>query len=175
MAMKPPPPQGTPAGPPAANAKPPPSPGVKKAQRVMILVGLAVLALVVAYTVGRVQTASHVTEAKRQVEQIDKSQKQTKGQLDSEKALVDQLEARRRLHMALLAMDQRNFGIADQHMQAAAKLLARSKPAAGTDLDKLRGEVASFKLVATEDLAGQRQKILDMVHRFDELVPPEKP
>ncbi len=141
----------------------------------MILGALGVLALAVAYTVGRVQTASHVTEAKHQVEQIDKSQKQTKGQLDSEKSLVDQLEARRRLHLALLAMDQRNFGIADQHMRAAAKLLGESQPAAGSDLSKLQQKVQSFKLVATEDLAGQRQKILDMVHSFDELVPPAKP
>lgn len=139
----------------------------------LILIALFVLALAVAYTVGRVQTASHITAAKHQVEQIGKSQKQTKSQLDSEKALVDQLEARRRLHMALLAMDQRNFGIADQDMNAAAKLLARSKPAG--DLAKLQQQVAGFKLVATEDLAGQRQKILDMVHRFDQLVPPEKP
>jgi len=141
----------------------------------LILGGLGVLALVVAYTVGRVQTASHITEAKQKVEQIDKSQKQTKGQLDSEKAIVKQLEARRRLHMALLALDQRNFGIADQHMHAAAKLLGESQPAAGSDLAKLQQKIQSFKLVATEDLAGQRQKILDMAHSFDDLVPPAKP
>lgn len=175
MAMKPPPPAGGPANAPEAKPKPPPSPARKKAQRVLIVLALFVLALAVAYTVGRVQTASHVTEAKQKVQQIDKSQKQTRSQLDSEKALVDRLEARRRLHLALLAMDQRNFGIADQHMHVAARLLARSKPAAGSDLAKLQHRVAAFKLVATEDLAGQRQKILDLVHRFDELVPPAKP
>lgn len=133
------------------------------------------LVLVVAYTVGRVQTASHVTEAEKKVDKAHETQKQTSTQLDSEKALVDRLEARRRLHLALLALDQRNFGIADAHMGAAAKLLARSQPAADSDLGKLEKQVGAFKLVATEDLAGQRQKILDMAHRFDELVPPAKP
>ncbi len=172
--MKPPPPAGAPGAAPAPEAKPP-SPAKKKAQRFLILTALAVLALAVAYTVGRVQTASHVTEAQHKVEQIDKSQKHTQSRLDSETALVDQLEARRRLHMTLLALDQRNFGIASEHMHAAAKLLAKSNPPPGSALAKLEQQVSGFKLVATEDLAGQRQKILDMIHTFDQLVPPAKP
>lgn len=93
---------------------------------------------------------------------------------DIERGKVARLEARRRLHLAMIALDEKNFGIANDHVAAArAHLLA----AEGSDneLGKLAGELEQMKIVAADDVTEPRNKLLAWIKRIDELMPPAKP
>lgn len=79
---------------------------------------------------------------------------------------LQRFEARRRLHLALLALEQRNYGIAQQEVAAAASLLKVAALGEPT-LEELARSVAAFKLVAGDDLAVQQKALLAFVQRFD--------
>ncbi len=83
---------------------------------------------------------------------------------------IAQLEARRQLHLALLALDERNFGIAQQHLAQAGTLL--SAPGTPADVSTLGGQVKALTVVAAGDIGQQRAQLLDLARRFDVLVPP---
>jgi hypothetical protein len=151
---------------------------VLKSKRVLAAVAGGVLvALLVAYGVGRVQGCSQVQQAEGKAQEAESAKQsattELKTQLDQTRRRVDLLEGRRHLHLALLAMDKRNFGIAQSHLQNANKLLKRGAQE-GSEEAKLHGRVEQLILVATEDFAPQRQKVLDVIEAFDALVPPDK-
>jgi hypothetical protein len=143
-----------------------------------IFVSVALVCVGAAYGVGRMQTAGKIDEANKRALAAESASasaaSSVRMQLEIEKAIVSRLEARRRLHQAVIALDERNFGTAQEHLAAAKTLLASAK---GTDpeLAKLSADIDALKLVATEDVGEQRTKVLAIVKRLDELVPPAKP
>ena len=144
-------------------------------KKVAIVGGVALATLATAYGVGRLQGAANTRAADERAQgEVDKRE-QTEGALASEKARVQRLEARRRLHLALLALDDRNFGIAQEHVTAAGKLLTASAPEKDSELSKLASEITSEKLVATEDLGVQRGRLVGWARRMDAAMPPLKP
>ncbi len=131
----------------------------------LIAIGVLSVAVLSAYGFGRLQASSLLDEANQHVEaEKQKSQQQTDALL--------RLEARRRLHLCLLAMENRNFGIAQTHLETAGRLLQKSHPNA--ELAEVANQIAKHKLVATENLSAERKRILEWVAKFDELVPPKK-
>ena len=86
------------------------------------------------------------------------------------KDLLLRFEARRLLGQAQDALDARNFGIAQQQVQLASRLLASSHPS--TELSPLSESLAKYQPVVTQDLAGQRQQIATWIGQLDAQLPP---
>lgn len=167
---------------PAAPEKPAPkppaaAPAAKSStlKKALIGAGVGLFTLLAAYGVGRMQGTQTAKQAEKRAEEAAAERQQTKETLAGEQARVERLEARRRIHLALLALDDRNFGIAQEHVSAAAKLLEKSAPQADSELAKLATELSTEKLVATEDVGVQRRKLIGWARRLDEAMPPLKP
>lgn len=98
---------------------------------------------------------------------------------DEARQQIGHLEARRQLHLALLALDERNFGIAQRHLGEAGRLLSPADETRfssnGGELARLGQQIAAANLVAAADMGQQRAQLLDFVRRFDVLVPPPLP
>jgi hypothetical protein len=137
--------------------------GVKRA---LILLAVVAAATGIAYGAGRLQTASRIDAAEQQAQQAQ----QARASLE---ARVLRLEARRRLHLALIQLEERNFGSAEEHLKAAAAQLGQSKPEG--ELEQLRAHLAQARLKASDDIAAQRVWIIAWATRFDALMPPAAP
>lgn len=93
---------------------------------------------------------------------------------DIERGKVARLEARRRLHLASLALDEKNFGIAQEHLTAARGHLLAAK-GSDNDVTKLAAELDTLKIAAADDVNEPKQKILGWTKRLDDLMPLAKP
>lgn len=144
--------------------------GTGRFKRALIVLLVVAASIGIAYGAGRLQTASAVSSAEEQASQAQQGRSAAEAQLAQVQA---RLEARRRLHLALLQLEERNFGTAEQHLTAAAALLGKSKPEG--ELEQLRVAVAGARLKASDDVAAQRSKIAGWITRFDVLVPPAAP
>ena len=91
--------------------------------------------------------------------------------LEIERGKVARLEGRRRLHLALVALEDRNFGIAQEQLGAARTSFVGAS-GADPELAKIATELEAYKVVATDDVGEQRKKLLDWCRRVDNLMPP---
>ncbi len=163
--------QGTPGLP--ETRDPEPDAARSKWKKRLIIAGVAVGLLLASYVTGRLQTHSAIGTAEHATEQAKTESTRAHTSAETAKQLVDRLEGRRHLDLALRQIDHRNFGTAADELRAAAALLQRSQPTG--DLDKLAKDLSAYRLIATEDVNKQREQVLAMVDRFDQLVPPAKP
>lgn len=145
------------------------SPWKAKLKRITVYTGASLAALAAAYGVGRFQTSNAIDAADQKTAEIARARTATEQTLAEERNTIKKLEARRHMHLAMLSLDKRNFGIAQEHLDHAARLLAGH--AAG-ELENIRAGLAATKLLATEDLETQRTKLLDATKRFDGALPP---
>jgi hypothetical protein len=127
---------------------------------IVAAIGLALAAI--AYGVGRLQTAQRLEAAH---ERIDG--------LEQRLLRIHQLEARRHLDLALAALDQRNYGIAEKHLVSATRRLKKSKPGPDSELATLTKRIGETNLVPAAEFSEQRKQVHQFIERFDELVPPE--
>lgn len=148
--------------------------GLKQWQQILIWLGVIVVSSGVSYAVGRVQTAKQIEVAEAKATSSEQQAQARSKDVKAEQATVQRLEARRRMHLMLLAIDERNFGIARQHQQAVARLLEASQPPPESDLGKLTRDIAAFRLVATEDLGAPRATVLSWSRQFDKALPPRE-
>lgn len=139
-------------------------------QKNLIWLGVVTLTGLSSYIAGRVQMTTHIDAAKAETKASEQKAAQQKGEADQRARIITRLEARRQLHLMLLALDARNFGIAKAHQAKAAALLKQSQ--AEGELAQLASDIDKLELVATEDLSTQRRKVLDWVKRFDQIQPP---
>lgn len=113
-----------------------------------------------------------MNELRAQLGEVQKvaqsSQMQLSKQLESEKRHCLALEARRSLDQAVVALDARNFGIAEKQVQKASHWLVAAH--AEPRLAELAKTLETFHLVATEDLGPQRKQLADWVVLVDQLV-----
>jgi hypothetical protein len=144
--------------------------GTGRFKRALIVLAVVAASVGIAYGAGRMQTAGAIDSAEERASQSLKAASAAQIRLREVEA---RLEARRRLHMALIQLEERNFGIAEQHLTAATAQLAKSKPSG--ELEQLRASMADTRLKASDDVAAQRAKIAGWVARFDALVPPAAP
>lgn len=121
----------------------------------MVLIGAGALAL--SWGIGRFQGWSSARSAVERADALETH--------------LSQLEARRELDRCLRSLDARNFGTAQEHLDAAHALLRRSTEEPETDFAALLEEVASTQIVAAGDFGAQRQHLQDLIDRFDQLVP----
>ncbi|HEX6228769.1 MAG TPA: hypothetical protein VFZ41_04810, partial [Solirubrobacterales bacterium] len=76
------------------------------------------------------------------------------------------------LHRTILDLDARNFGTANQRLDAAAATLTRVDedrldPGVARELQAVREELAALDLRVAEDLAGQRATLAGLAERLD--------
>ncbi len=145
--------------------------GLKPWQKKLIWFGVAALGMASTYLVGRFQTSGKIDLAEQQAHASEELASKRLAETKTEQNNVQQLEARRQMHLMLIALDQRNFGIASQHKDRAAKLLADSA-GSSDELAKLARDIQDYRLVATEELGTQRDRVLGWVQRFDQALPP---
>ncbi len=140
-----------------------------KGNRIVWGVGAVALAIGAAYGTGRYQGVVTTEAADQRAHTKDEERGRATREFDAQRDRAIRLEARRRLHLALLALEDRNFGTAETHVGKAKAFLERAKGDPG--LDKLAQDLANTKLVATDDLGASRQKLLDLVKAFDAALP----
>jgi hypothetical protein len=148
---------------------------VANAKAAAIGVGVALACSAAAYGVGRFQGAAKVSEADARANAASSASvnavSSTKMALEIERGKVARLEGRRRLHLAIVALDDRNFGIVQEQLTAARTSFVGAT-GADPELSKLAAELEAYKIVATDDIGEQRKKLLDWCRRVDNLMPP---
>jgi len=137
-------------------------------QKRLIWAGVVMLAIGASYLTGRLQTSSLIDDAEKQVAAAE--QEVTKRDADVSQAnhLLLRYEARRQLHLVLIALEERTFGIAKEHQTTAAALLQESEPTVGSELAKLYEAMQKYQLVAREDLSAERAVVQGWVKRLDQ-------
>jgi hypothetical protein len=124
---------------------------------------------------GSIKLDQQKTHYETALENAQQEAGKLQAELSAERAKLGQLEARRRLHLALAALEQKNFGIAQTELERAAAFLDRSRPDAGTPVSKLQAQIKGYKIIASEDVSKEREMIQGWLRRFDELLPPADP
>ncbi|MBN1608328.1 MAG: hypothetical protein JW940_16985 [Polyangiaceae bacterium] len=146
----------------------------RKSLVIAFLVSVACIA--VAYGVGRLQGAVHISDLEAKAAEATKQSESKARTLQTDLAAsrqkLLQLEASRQLYLSLVALDQRNFGIAQEHIQKSSKFLVRSGPPAGGALAQLAKAMLESNLVATENISTQRDQVLRWATALVALVPP---
>jgi hypothetical protein len=146
-------------------------------KQIAIGVSAALVAVGVAYGVGRVQGSGQIDQAESRARAAASASASAVAAsnvaVDIERGKVARLEARRRLHLAIIALEDRNFGIAQEHIGAAQAFLASAK-GADPEVQKLVADLGSFKVVASEDVGEERKVVLAFCKRLDDAMPPPK-
>jgi len=96
----------------------------------------------------------------------------TTKELGQSRDLVLRFEARRSLEQAQTALDARNFGIAKELVDQAARLLGASHPPA--DLSTLIDAVSKYQPAVTDNLAEQHQQLAQWLGQIDNQLPRQK-
>ncbi|MBI3204384.1 MAG: hypothetical protein HYZ29_22805 [Myxococcales bacterium] len=147
----------------------PASDGSGRGRAIGIGIAAAALALGGAYGTGRYQGMVTTDAAEKRAADREVEKKRATGEFDAQRDRAIRLEARRRLDLALRSVEERNFGVAEQHLAKAKALLARAKGDAA--LDKLAADIGEAKLPATDDLSAHRDKLRSHLLAFDAALP----
>lgn len=149
------------------------APSGSRAKRALAAVGAAVVALGAAYGTGRYQGHQKTQAAEQKQAETEKQKGVVTGEFDAQRDRAIRLEARRRLSMALSAVDEKNFGIAHEHLNKAAILLQRAKGISA--LDALAADLKTTNLAPGAQPNQSRDKVTALIRRFDEALPPPEP
>jgi hypothetical protein len=152
-----------------------------RTKRYLMMLAVFVLSVAGAYGYGRWQGAQAAAGAQAQAADYREDAAASAIAAEREMAQLrgrnEMLQARRRLHLALMALDERNFGTARGHLVAASGNLSAVQdlpPGADTTaLAHLAKELQSARLIATEDFAEQRNRISGWVRELDAQFPAE--
>lgn len=131
--------------------------------------GIAVLSYATIFAVGYFRGREELSTVTAKLDQVTKSREAARKDVEAQHIRVQRLEARRYIDQALAALDARNFGIAQQRLTEAEKALTKTHVAG--KLLEVSKSLESFRVVATEDLGKQRQKLLELVSTFDQAYP----
>ncbi|MFW6050050.1 MAG: hypothetical protein ACODAU_02680 [Myxococcota bacterium] len=150
----------------------------KNVKTVLIPIVVVLVAAGIAYGAGRWQGSQQTEQVRSELNETkqDLEARLTRAQtsLTQCRAQADQLEARRRIHMAMEELAALNFGYAQKHLASAGNVLAETA-AEGSELAELAKEVEETEIQATGQLEQQRAHLRRLVTRFDEIVPPADP
>jgi hypothetical protein len=136
--------------------------------------GSAVLVLAVggAYVGGRLQSHARIEELARELEATRRQVEELRGKETAQLKQLGELEARRQIHLGILAFDQNNFGIAQDHLRKAAVLLESPAMQPDSALSALGVALRTLELSPTLDLVSQREALVQLANKFDGLRPP---
>lgn len=140
-----------------------------------ILVGVAVLIAValVLYFIGLSQGQRRVAEVEQQLQQVQQQLDQTRAQRARVEGRSRMVEALALLYRTALDLDDRNFGTANERLQAATGALSG---VASTDVDtealeQLREEIAATNVNVAVNLKAQRARVVTFAERLKALIP----
>ncbi len=138
-------------------------------RRTLVISFLIALGLCgLAYGVGRLQAWQQIRAAETQATQAQEERAKSAAAADSERAELTRrvalLDARRQLHLVMLSMEERNFGIAEDHLRLAAQRLA----AAGEPFKPVAEKLSALRLVATENQGDQRVQLVALAKQLDQ-------
>jgi hypothetical protein len=162
--------------PPAATSPEPgrPNPGRRsRFRRVLWSAGALALALGGAYLGGRLQSQSRIDELDRHLVTAQTELAALRGKETLQLQQLGELEARRLIHLGILAFDKNNFGIAQDQLRQAATLLESPASQPDAALKALASALRTLELSPTLDLAQQRAALIQLASKFDELRPPQ--
>lgn len=145
-----------------------------RTRRALILGTVLVGALGTAWSIGRLQGLSPLWEAQKLTQTAQSAQETVEKERLQEHQKVQLLEARRRLDLADIEVDRRNFGTAHDHLATAGKLLSKVDPLT-PELSQFAERLRKTSLVAAENSAEAHRKLLDLTFEFDRLMPPMAP
>jgi predicted negative regulator of RcsB-dependent stress response len=125
-----------------------------------------------AYGAGYFQMQAKVDAATAQVSAAQNDLQAAQRKEAAERQQVTELEARRRIHLAIMEFDQNNFGTAEEHLRAAAAELDSVRSAGDTALAGLAASLRKVQLAPSLDLTAQHTALLDLAKAFDKARPP---
>lgn len=137
--------------------------------RIAILVGGFVIALAFAYGSGMRGQKKALETVKQDRRVLLERLRLTELKLQGRDALLQQLEARRQIALALLALDQRNFGIVRERLDAAAERLETADRVGAASAAALGGgaDLRGVKVEVGPDLEALRARLLALAQRMD--------
>ncbi len=132
-----------------------------------------------AYAVGRADAGAKTeavrTAAAQAAESHQEETAELAAQVQTERRRTVLLEARRRIHIALIALDERNFGIASQELNGAGSMMSTVQGAADGPIAVLATRLHGYKTVVTNDLGTQRGEIVGFAKKLDAVLDREQP
>lgn len=147
---------------------------INRRMRLTILIVGGLVIVVMAYLSGVRRRANEIRDVNQRVRVLTSTTSALREDVAAREGTIKQLEARRRLHLTLLAMDERNFGIAQQNLTAAGILLGNASEG-NSGLAALSQEMRGLNIVAAGNFAAQREQVLGLARRLDALLPSTLP
>src|SRR5688572_6703315 len=95
----------------------------QKSVQLFLLIGGSLFILAMTYGAGMKRQVSALNEMNEQRKFVEQEYREAQRDLRYRLAVAYQLEGRRRLALALDEMERRNFGVAQEHITTATKLL----------------------------------------------------
>ena len=131
------------------------------------------LALGAAFGGGWLQGQARIDELGRDLGAVRTELEELRGKETLQLQQLGELEARRQIHLGILAFDKNNFGIAQDHLRKAALLLEAPANRPNAELLDLVAALRTLELSPTLDLAPQRAALVQLATKFDGLLPPQ--
>lgn len=142
-------------------------------RRVLWSGGALAVGLGGAYLGGRFQSQARIDELDRHLVTAQSELAALRGKETLQLQQLGELEARRQIHLGILAFDKNNFGIAQDHLRQAATLLESPASQPDAELRALASALRTLELSPTLDLAQQRAALVQLASKFDALRPPQ--
>lgn len=138
-------------------------------KRPLWLGGIVLLLVGGAYLGGRLQMQARLDSAGESLNTTRHALQAAEQREASQHQELRELEARRRIHLAIMAFEQNNFGTAQEQLRAASSLLGSGKQ----EVASLAASLRTLELSPTLDLAAQRGALAQLASKFDALRPPQ--
>jgi chromosome segregation ATPase len=134
-----------------------------------------VLTGLVLYVGGRwhERSRTQTTDAALRAEISDLERERARGaeSLAAARVQLALLKTRTLLFETALDLERRNFGTANERLEAAARELAAAREAGGgPEIAEIRDEIAGLDLRVAEDLQQQRSRVLALAARLEEVL-----
>ena len=150
---------------------------------VLITAAVGLVLGLVAFGVGRLMghgsLTAEVEERDESLVERDKELSEVRDTLSRTQHRVTLLEAHTAIYRAIAELDRRNFGLANESLERAAKSLSKIEAhRLGLDkgeLAKLQETLEGQRLEVDADLAQQREGLFDIVGQLDRMVEDSAP
>lgn len=130
-------------------------------------VGLLLMTFAYGYLMGRGELGEVEAKVERTTKEFAQFKAESTQELTRERTRGQLLEARRCLDQAVTALDARNFGTAQQRLKESTLKLGAARVEGR--LLAIAKELDATRLIATDDVGGQRQKLSALLIEFDQL------
>jgi len=137
--------------------------------------GIGIPALfIVAFGVGYMAGGAPVGDLNERVGQLEDRAQEAEAQAERLRSEVSAQQALALLYQTMLAVDARNFGIANERLEQVEVALGRTQPELlGIDAEAFRSvqaDIAAMDVRVAEDLAGQRSTLAALGQRLSDLI-----